>query len=62
MITTGFIGNGKSTNRYHMPFVLKTGKFKVKTIYNRSIKDDWARVEGAEYTTDLDQLLHGPRH
>lgn len=60
MITTGFIGNGKSTNRYHMPFVLKTGKFKVKTIYNRSIKDDWAKVEGAEYTTDLDQLLNDP--
>lgn len=60
MITTGFIGNGKSTNRYHMPFILKTGKFKVKTIYNRSIKDDWAKVEGADYTTDLDVLLNDP--
>ncbi|MGV3322354.1 Gfo/Idh/MocA family oxidoreductase [Streptococcus hyovaginalis] len=60
MITTGFIGNGKSTNRYHIPFILKTGKFKVKTIYNRSIKDDWAKVEGADYTTDLDVLLNDP--
>ncbi|MDY3025007.1 MAG: Gfo/Idh/MocA family oxidoreductase, partial [Streptococcus hyovaginalis] len=60
MITTGFIGNGKSTNRYHMPFILKTGKFKVKTIYNRSLKNNWDKVEGAEYTTDLDVLLNDP--
>lgn len=60
MITTGFIGNGKSTNRYHIPFILKTGKFKVKTIYNRSLKNNWDKVEGAEYTTDLDVLLNDP--
>lgn len=60
MITTGFIGNGKSTNRYHLPFLLKTGKFKVKTIYNRSLKDDWAKLEGVTYTTEMDQLLNDP--
>ncbi|MDG3142173.1 Gfo/Idh/MocA family oxidoreductase [Streptococcus suis] len=60
MITTGFIGNGKSTNRYHLPFLLKTGKFKVKTIYNRSIKDDWAKLEGVTYTTEMNQLLNDP--
>ena len=39
----GFIGNGKSTNRYHMPFILtRKDKIKVKTIYNRSIHfDTW---------------------
>lgn len=60
MITTGFIGNGKSTNRYHLPFLLKTGKFKVKTIYNRSLKDDWAKLEGVTYTTEMNQLLNDP--
>ena len=60
MITTGFIGNGKSTNRYHLPFLLKTGKFKVKTIYNRSLKDDWAKLEGVTYTTEMSQLLNDP--
>lgn len=34
-LTIGFIGNGKSTNRYHMPFILtRKDKIKVKTIYN----------------------------
>ena len=60
MITTGFIGNGKSTNRYHLPFLLKTGKFKVKKIYNRSLKDDWTKLEGVTYTTEMDQLLNDP--
>ena len=40
-LTIGFIGNGKSTNRYHMPFILtRKDKIKVKTIYNRSIHFD----------------------
>lgn len=60
MITVGFIGNGKSTNRYHLPFLLKTGKFRVKTIYNRSLKEDWKPIEGVVYTTDLDALLEDP--
>ena len=33
-LTIGFIGNGKSTNRYHMPFILtRKDKIKVKTIW-----------------------------
>ena len=31
MLTIGFIGNGKSANRYHMPFILqRPDKIKVK--------------------------------
>ena len=34
-IVLGYIGNGKSTNRYHLPFVMqRPDKFIVKTIYN----------------------------
>lgn len=31
MLTIGYIGNGKSTNRYHLPFVLQRKNIKVKT-------------------------------
>lgn len=59
-LTIGFIGNGKSTNRYHMPFILtRKDKIKVKTIYNRSIHfDTWKKIEGIHYTDNLDELLH----
>lgn len=57
MIKIGFIGNGKSTNRYHLPFVIKSGKFKVKTIWARQIRDDWSKLDGTLYTEDLSTLL-----
>ena len=61
-MTIGFIGNGKSTNRYHMPFILtRRDKIRVKKIYARNLaKKDWARVEGVEYTDDLQSLLQDP--
>ena len=42
------IANGKSTNRYHLPFVLQLqDKFQVKTIYARHLeKTEWKRVDG----------------
>lgn len=33
MLNIGYIGNLKSTNRYHLPFVLQREGIKVKTIY-----------------------------
>ena len=61
MLTMGFIGNGKSTNRYQLPFVLTRKNIKVKTIYARNLnKQDWKRVEGINYTDDLDSLLNDP--
>ncbi|MGT2924219.1 Gfo/Idh/MocA family oxidoreductase [Streptococcus caviae] len=56
MLNAAFIGNGKSTNRYHLPFLLKTNKFRVKTIYARTIKDDWAKLAGVHYTTNIDDV------
>lgn len=35
MLTIGYIGNGKSANRYHLPFVLQRQNIKVKTIYDK---------------------------
>lgn len=57
MLTVAFIGNGKSTNRYHLPFLLKTGKFQVKTIYSPSEEKVWAVLPDTHYTTRLEDVL-----
>lgn len=58
MLKMGFIGNGKSTNRYHLPFILERENIQVKTIYNRNAKTaTWDKIEGVHYTTDLEELL-----
>lgn len=59
-INVGFIGNGKSANRYHIPFILRRkDKFCVKMIYTMDhSKDIWDEVEGTIYTEDLNELLN----
>ena len=59
IMTVGFIGNGKSTNRYHAPFIRRLGdKIRIKMIYARHPeKRDWDRLEGVIYTDDLQKLL-----
>ena len=62
MLTMGYIGNGKSTNRYHLPFVLqRKDKIKVKTIFDRHIDNPlWERIEGVNYTADINELYNDP--
>ncbi|MEF3329684.1 oxidoreductase [Oceanobacillus oncorhynchi] len=58
MLTIGYIGNGKSTNRYHLPFVMQREHIKVKTIYRRTpANDSWDKHAGVHYTSDLEELL-----
>ncbi|WP_461214033.1 Gfo/Idh/MocA family oxidoreductase [Lacticaseibacillus sp. GG6-2] len=60
-LTIAYIGNGKSTNRYHLPFVLQlTEQFVVKTIYARHADSTWARVPGVHYTTDVTDIYDDP--
>lgn len=61
-LTIGFIGNGKSANRYHLPFVLtRADKITVKTIYSVNLeKDVWPRLPNVEYTDSLDAILGDP--
>lgn len=61
-LTLAFIGNGKSTNRYHLPFVLqRPDTFQVKSIYAIHLdKKVWDRVEGIRYTDQLDEILDDP--
>lgn len=56
----GYIGNGKSANRYHIPYVLpRHDKMKVEMIYARHISHDkWKAVPGAVYTNRLEELLN----
>ena len=61
-LTIGFIGNGKSTNRYHAPFILnRPDTMEIRKIYARNPdKTDWARIEGAVYTDNIDDVLYDP--
>lgn len=61
MLTLGYIGNGKSTNRYHLPFSTNREQLKVKSIYARSPgKEEWSRVPGVLYTDDLESVMSDP--
>lgn len=61
MLTIGYIGNGKSTNRYHLPFSMNRDYLNVKTIYARHLyKTDWTRMEHILYTDDITNILHDP--
>lgn len=61
ILTIGYYGNGKSTNRYHIPFLMRRkDRIRVKTIYARHLRDDWARWEGVYYTDKAEELLQDP--
>lgn len=62
VLNIAYIGNGKSANRYHIPFVLdRPGKFRVAKVYAPHINHEaWAAVPGAEYTCDLTDVLDDP--
>lgn len=59
MLTTAYIGNGKSANRYHLPFSTKLEGIKVKTIFERS-GSKWERLEGINYTSNIEDVLNDP--
>ena len=58
-LVIGFIGNGKSTNRYHMPFLLQRKEtINVKKIYSRNHSNDtWSEIPGVIYTGDIKDIL-----
>lgn len=62
IVSIGFIGNGKGTNRYHMPFSLALPEqFRIKTVYTRHVDhSQWPAVPGVAYTTDLGAMLADP--
>ncbi|WP_340401884.1 Gfo/Idh/MocA family oxidoreductase [Paenibacillus sp. FSL H8-0079] len=59
MLTIGYIGNGKSANRYHLPFSLNRDYLNVKTIYARSPeKTEWPRISDVIYTDDVSAVMN----
>lgn len=62
-LVLGFIGNGKSANRYHLPFILsRADKITVKTIYSATVaQGSWSRLPDIHYTDVLDELLGDPQ-
>ncbi|WP_448061243.1 Gfo/Idh/MocA family oxidoreductase [Cellulomonas hominis] len=60
MLTIGYIGNGKSANRYHLPFASLNPHVRVKTVYAPVVDHTWDPVEGVTYTDRIDQLLGDP--
>lgn len=59
-IKLAYIGNGKSANRYHIPFVLtRQDKFEIKKIYSRKITHDiWPMIPGVTYTENIQDVLN----
>lgn len=58
----GYIGNGKSVNRYHVPFVLtRQDTMHIHKIWTRNHAEDiWDEIPGTIYTEDLNDLLNDP--
>ncbi|MGT2932683.1 Gfo/Idh/MocA family oxidoreductase [Streptococcus catagoni] len=59
MLTIAYIGNGKSANRYHIPFATQLKDIKIKTIYS-PVPGPWEPIEGVHYTDRLDNVLKDP--
>ena len=60
-LVIGFIGFGKSANRYHLPYVNLRENIKVKTIFDLKINEALAapyRAKGVAFTTDIEVLLN----
>lgn len=62
-LTVGFIGFGKSTNRYHLPYLMIREHIRVKTVYNRRRKpelEERYEGKGIAFTDRLEELLDDP--
>lgn len=56
MLTIAYIGNGKSTNRYHIPFSSKKENIRIKTIFTRSKISPWERLENVNYVDNINEI------
>lgn len=55
-LNIAYIGNGKSTNRYHIPFVLTRDYMTITKIWSRSGRKNWPAVEDVNYTQNLSDI------
>ncbi len=60
MLTIAYIGNGKSANRYHLPYVLtRPETFRVSTIYAPA-PSPWTPIDGVAYVDDVQAVWDDP--
>lgn len=59
MLTIAYIGNGKSANRYHIPFSTQLEDIKIKTIYSPT-PSPWEALSGVHYTNKIENVLEDP--
>lgn len=57
MLNIAYIGNGKSTNRYHIPFSEKVKNICIKKILSRH-DSVWEKVDGVEYVKDINEIYN----
>ncbi|MFC6463635.1 Gfo/Idh/MocA family oxidoreductase [Marinilactibacillus sp. GCM10026970] len=60
MLTIAYIGNGKSTNRYHIPFSSKIEDINIKKILSRKDQSPWEAIPGVEYVKDIQNIWTDP--
>lgn len=62
ILNLAFVGNGRSANRYHIPFILtRPQTLRVRYVYEAHPgTSKWKYLEGIQYTGDLDQVLNDP--
>ncbi|MFQ8676798.1 MAG: oxidoreductase [Enterococcus avium] len=62
-VTMGFIGFGKSANRYHLPYITIRNNMCVKRIFDLNINEEMAapyREKGVAFTTEIQDILKDP--
>lgn len=61
-LVLAYIGNGKSANRYHIPFALqRKDKLFIKTIFSPRIRHNvWPAIEGVIYTDKAEDVFNDP--
>lgn len=60
MLTIAYIGNGKSANRYHIPFSSLVDTIKIKKILSRGDRSDWDAFEGVTYVKESEEIWNDP--
>ncbi|MGO1357242.1 Gfo/Idh/MocA family oxidoreductase [Alkalibacterium gilvum] len=61
MLNIAYIGDGKSTNRYHVPFSRQVEGINIKTIQARSGHNEmWSRVPDAQYVQNREDIYEDP--
>lgn len=60
MLTIAYIGNGKSANRYHIPFAQKIKDISIKTIFSPSKHAAWPTIPNVNYVQDKQAIYDDP--